>query len=62
MVNITAVSRPVQLIDRVLQWCSAVIVLGITSWFIDEGGDGAHVIFQEVIVCPLVLQLECILT
>lgn len=53
MVNITAVSRPVQLIDRILQWCSAVIVLGITSWFISEGGDGVHIIFQEVIVCPL---------
>lgn len=41
--------RPFQLITRVLQWCSAVIVMGITSYFINKGPRGQHIIYQEVI-------------
>jgi hypothetical protein len=41
--------RPLQLITRVLQWCSAVIVMGITSYFIHRGPRGQHIIYQEVI-------------
>lgn len=44
--------RPFQLITRVLQWCSAVIVMGITSYFIHRGPRGQHIIYQEVIVRP----------
>lgn len=47
----TSVSRPVQLLTRVLQWSSAVIVMGITSYFIHVGPRGQHLIYQEVIVC-----------
>lgn len=41
--------KPLQLLNRVLQWASAVIVLGITSYFINKGPRGQHIIFQEVI-------------
>ncbi|RLL95152.1 hypothetical protein CFD26_103043 [Aspergillus turcosus] len=47
----TSVSRPLQLITRVLQWSSAVIVMGITSYFIHVGPRGQHLIYQEVIAC-----------
>lgn len=46
----TAISRPLQLATRALQWCSAVIVMGLTSWFINRGPHGQHIIYQEVIV------------
>ncbi|GFF49450.1 hypothetical protein IFM58399_08558 [Aspergillus lentulus] len=45
----SAVARPLQLITRVLQWSSAVIVMGITSYFIHLGPRGQHLIYQEVI-------------
>jgi hypothetical protein len=45
----TAVARPLQLITRVMQWSSAVIVMGITSYFIHLGPRGQHLIYQEVI-------------
>lgn len=45
-----ALVRPLQLITRVMQWCSAVIVMGITSYFINRGPKGQHIIYQEVIV------------
>lgn len=54
--------RPLQLITRVLQWCSAVIVMGITSYFIHRGPRGQHIIYQEVIVRPfhpILLSYEC---
>jgi hypothetical protein len=46
----TTVARPLQLVLRTMQWCSAVIVLGLTSWFISRGPRGQHIIYQEVIV------------
>ncbi|KAF3401937.1 hypothetical protein F1880_009894 [Penicillium rolfsii] len=45
----TAIARPLQLIIRTLQWSSAVIVMGLTSYFIKEGPKGQHIIYQEVI-------------
>jgi hypothetical protein len=38
------------LLIRALQWASAVIVMGITSYFINKGPRGQHIIYQEVIV------------
>jgi hypothetical protein len=46
----TIISRPLQLATRALQWCSAVIVMGLTSYFISKGPHGQHIIYQEVIV------------
>lgn len=40
----------IQLATRVLQWCSVVIVMGITSYFINKGPHGQHIIYQEIIV------------
>lgn len=34
-----------------MQWSSAVIVMGITSFFIHNYPKGEHIIYQEVIVC-----------
>jgi len=47
----TAITRPVLLVTRVLQWVSAVIVLGLVSYFIDKGPKphGVHLIYEEVI-------------
>ncbi|KAJ5885467.1 hypothetical protein N7495_009977 [Penicillium taxi] len=47
----TALTRPLQLFIRCLQWSSAVIVMGITSYFIHKGPKGQHIIYQEVIAC-----------
>ncbi|PYH97483.1 hypothetical protein BO71DRAFT_318317 [Aspergillus ellipticus CBS 707.79] len=41
--------RPAQLVTRFMQWASAVIVMGITSYFIHKGPRGQHIIYQEVI-------------
>jgi hypothetical protein len=46
----TTIARPLQLVTRVLQWASAVIVMGLTSYFINRGPRGQHTIYQEVIV------------
>lgn len=46
----TAIARPLQLVIRTLQWSSAVIVMGLTSYFIARGPKGQHIIYQEVIV------------
>jgi hypothetical protein len=46
----TAIARPLQLGTRVLQWTSAVIVMGLTSYFISHGTRYNHILFQEVIV------------
>ncbi|KAJ6153588.1 hypothetical protein N7470_006547 [Penicillium chermesinum] len=46
---ISAVARPLQLCTRCFQWSSAVIVMGITSYFIAKGPHGQHIIYQEVI-------------
>lgn len=46
----TAIARPLQLATRALQWMSAVIVMGLTSFFISRGPRGQHIIYQEVIV------------
>ncbi|KAJ5151606.1 hypothetical protein N7492_009901 [Penicillium capsulatum] len=45
----TALARPLQLATRTLQWSSAVIVMGLTSFFISRGPHGQHIIYQEVI-------------
>lgn len=52
MIFSTAISRPLQLVTRALQWSSAVIVMGLTSYFIKQGPKGQHIIYQEVIVRP----------
>ncbi|KAL2868958.1 uncharacterized protein BJX67DRAFT_379450 [Aspergillus lucknowensis] len=44
-----ALTRPLMLATRALQWISAVIVMGITSYFINKGPRGQHIIYQEVI-------------
>ncbi|RJE24721.1 hypothetical protein PHISCL_02930 [Aspergillus sclerotialis] len=41
--------RPLQLIDRFLQWASSVIVLGITGYLISRHHNGEHIIYQIVI-------------
>ncbi|KAL4890573.1 membrane-associating domain-containing protein [Aspergillus ambiguus] len=45
----STITRPLQLASRVLQWASAVIVMGITSYFIHKGPRGLSIIYQEVI-------------
>lgn len=45
----TSIARPLQLATRTLQWSSAVIVMGLTSFFIKRGPLGLHIIYQEVI-------------
>ncbi|KAL2215135.1 membrane-associating domain-containing protein [Thermoascus aurantiacus ATCC 26904] len=45
----TALTRPLQLLTRFMQWSSAVIVMGIVSYLINKGPRGQHLIFQEVI-------------
>lgn len=40
----------IQLATRILQWSSVVIVMGITSYFINRGPHGQHIIYQEIIV------------
>lgn len=47
----TTVSRPLTVLTRFMQWSSAVIVMGITSFFIHNYPKGEHIIYQEVIVC-----------
>ncbi|KAJ5384184.1 hypothetical protein N7517_002095 [Penicillium concentricum] len=49
MVLPTTIVRPLQLLTRVLQWSSAVIVMGLTSYFIHHGPRGLSTIYQEVI-------------
>ncbi|KAL2849879.1 membrane-associating domain-containing protein [Aspergillus pseudoustus] len=44
-----ALTRPVMLVARALQWASAVIVMGITAYFIHKGPRGQHIIYQLVI-------------
>jgi len=44
-----ALSRPVLLVTRTLQWSSAVIALGFYSYFIKKHHGGTHIIFNEVI-------------
>ncbi|KAL2005165.1 hypothetical protein VTN00DRAFT_3015 [Thermoascus crustaceus] len=45
----TSVTRPLLLITRFMQWSSAVIVMGLVSYFINRGPRGQHIIYQEVI-------------
>ncbi|QQK40837.1 MARVEL-like domain [Penicillium digitatum] len=45
----TTLARPLQLVTRTMQWSSAVIVMGLTSFFINHGPRGQHTIYQEVI-------------
>ena len=52
--------RPALLATRFLQWSSAVIVMGITSYWIKKFTIGQHIKFEEVIVSlsNLVYRLE----
>ncbi|KAF7183706.1 hypothetical protein CNMCM7691_004056 [Aspergillus felis] len=43
------VTRPIILLVRFMQWSSAVIVMGITSYFMHNWPKGEHTIYQEVI-------------
>ncbi|EAW13697.1 MARVEL domain-containing protein [Aspergillus clavatus NRRL 1] len=45
----TTATRPVALFLRFMQWSSAVIVMGITSYFIHKWPKGQHTIYWEVI-------------
>ena len=45
------------LLLRVLQWASAVIVMGIASYFIAQYSGVGLVIYHEVIVRPPILPL-----
>lgn len=36
--------------NRVIQWISSVIVLGITSYFINTGPRGLTIVYLEVVV------------
>lgn len=40
------------LCNRIIQWCSAVIVLGVNSSFIDSGPRGLFTTYVEIIVSP----------
>lgn len=44
-----ALSRPILLVTRSMQWISAVITMGIYSYFVHKHHGGTHVIFNEVI-------------
>jgi hypothetical protein len=48
---LTAISMPITILTRFMQWSSAVIVMGITSYFMHNWPKGQHTIYQEVIVC-----------
>jgi hypothetical protein len=41
--------RPFALVTRFLQWSSAVIVMGLDSYFIHKHHGGVHLIFEECI-------------
>ncbi|KAE8380109.1 membrane-associating domain-containing protein [Aspergillus bertholletiae] len=45
----TSITRPLLLVTRVMQWSSAVIVMGITSYFIHKGPRGLSLKYQEII-------------
>jgi hypothetical protein len=44
-----ALSRPILLVTRTLQWISAVITMGIYSYFVKKHNHGVDIIFNEVI-------------
>jgi hypothetical protein len=48
----------VLLVNRIMQWSSAVIVMGLTSYFIHRGLRGEHSKYTEVIVCAEDLRLQ----
>ena len=48
---------PVTILTRFMQWSSAVIVMGITSYFMHNWPKGQHTIYQEVIVCIARIEL-----
>ncbi|KAJ5087191.1 hypothetical protein N7456_010807 [Penicillium angulare] len=52
------IARPLQLVTRTLQWSSAVIVMGLSSYFIMKGPHGQHILYQDVIA---VLSVVCFL-
>jgi len=63
---------PLLFVSNILIWISAVIVMGILSYFISTNNNqGSHIIYEEVIVCsyrsrccftPLTLSRQSVLT
>jgi hypothetical protein len=49
MAVLGAITRPVLLATRALQWSSAVIAMGIFSYFVHQNSHGTHLIYNEVI-------------
>lgn len=43
---------------RLLQWCSAVIVMGIVAFFLHKGPKGQHLKYEIVIVRCIYPSLE----
>lgn len=41
--------RPLLFSARLLQWASAVVVMGIASYYIHNYGTNEHIIYEEVI-------------
>lgn len=54
------VSRILQLVARSIQWVSAAVVMGISSFFISKTPRHQHVVYQEVIVgLPILRKIQC---
>lgn len=51
----TAILRPIALLDRFLQWSSAVIVMGLNSYFVRHHHGGTHLIYNLTIAVVSVL-------
>jgi len=47
--------RPLLFCVRFIQWVSALIVMGIVSWFINKYEVGEHLKYEEVIACTSVV-------
>ncbi|KAJ5833931.1 hypothetical protein N7474_002242 [Penicillium riverlandense] len=45
----TTIARPLQLLTRIVQWTSAVIVMSLTAFLLHRGPKGQHLIYQVVI-------------
>lgn len=52
MMPSTAFSRSLTIFTRCMQYASAAIVVGITSYFINNFRNTEHTVYQEVIVRP----------
>jgi len=52
--NMNRPLRAALFVSRLLQWASAVIVMGIASYFIAKYPTHEHIIYEEVIACTAV--------